>query len=156
VVEVALWGDCDRAAVSPLITADNSSAISTGYSNTEPRAASIAGPGERRRLCARRSVDAIMRRMSKSTISVRVRAGAHREEVAGVLDGVLLVRVAAPAHEGRANRALCRLLAERLGVAPSRVAIVRGRRSREKLVEIDGIDQATVDRSLGLGIAPSR
>jgi uncharacterized protein (TIGR00251 family) len=91
-----------------------------------------------------------MRWMSKSKISVRVRARAHRDEVVGVLDGVLLLRVAAPAHEGRANRALCRLLAERLEVAPSRVEIVRGRRSREKVVEVDGIDQATVDRALGL------
>jgi uncharacterized protein (TIGR00251 family) len=91
-----------------------------------------------------------MRGVSKSTISVRVRAGAHRDEVTGVLDGVLLVRVAAPAHEGRANRALRRLLAERLAVAPSRVVIVRGQRSREKLLEVDGIDQATVNRSLGL------
>ena len=63
---------------------------------------------------------------------------------------MLLVRVAAPAHEGRANRALCRLLAERLAAAPSRVVIVRGQRSREKRVEIEGIDQATVDRALGL------
>lgn len=89
--------------------------------------------------------------MSKSTISVRVRAGAYREEVAGVADGVLQVRVTAPAHEGRANHALCCLLADRLGVAPSRVAIVRGRRSRQKLVEVDGLDQASVDRALGLG-----
>jgi hypothetical protein len=94
--------------------------------------------------------DAIMRGMSKSRISVRVRAGARRDEVVGVMDGVLLVRVAAPAHEGRANRALCRLLAESLAVAPSRVVIVRGQRWREKLVEVDGIDQATVDRALGL------
>src|SRR5215471_9995930 len=35
--------------------------------------------------------------MSKSTISVRVRAGASRDEVVGPLDGVLVVRVAAPA-----------------------------------------------------------
>ena len=88
--------------------------------------------------------------MSKSKISVRVRAGAHRDEVVGVRDKVLLVRVAAPAHEGRANRALCRLLAKRLAVAPSRVVIVRGQRSREKLVEVDGIEQATADRALGL------
>ena len=88
--------------------------------------------------------------MSKSEISVRVRTGAHRDEVAGVLDGVLLVRVAAPPHEGRANRALCRLLAECLAVAPSRVVIVRGQHSRQKLVEIDGIDQVSVDRALGL------
>jgi uncharacterized protein len=87
----------------------------------------------------------------KSTISVRVRAGAQRDEVTGVLDGVLLVRVAAPAHDGRANRALCRLLADRLAVAPSRVAIVRGLRSREKIVEVDGIDQADANQALGLG-----
>ena len=41
--------------------------------------------------------------MSKSKISVQVRAGAHGDGVVGVVDGVLLVRVAAPAHEGRAQ-----------------------------------------------------
>lgn len=97
-----------------------------------------------------------MSAVSRSTISVRVRAGAHREEIAGVLDGVLLVRVTAPAHEGRANRALCRLLAERLRVAPSRIVVARGPRSREKLIEVDGIDQATVDGVLGLARPPSR
>lgn len=59
-------------------------------------------------------------------------------------DGVLLVRVAAPALEGRANQSVCRLIAKRLGVPKSAVAIVRGHRSREKLIEIDGVDQATL------------
>jgi uncharacterized protein (TIGR00251 family) len=90
-----------------------------------------------------------MHDVSTSTISVRVKAGARSDELAGVRDGVLVVRVAAPAHEGRANRALCRLLSDLLDVPPSRVAIVRGQRSREKVVEIDGIDQATADRVLG-------
>jgi uncharacterized protein len=94
--------------------------------------------------------------LNTSTISVRVRPGADRNEVGEVLDGVVLVQVVAPAHEGRANRALCRVLAEFLGVAPSRVVIVRGQRSREKLVEVGGIDQATVDRALGLPTTPSR
>jgi uncharacterized protein YggU (UPF0235/DUF167 family) len=42
------------------------------------------------------------------------------------------------------------VLAERLAVAPSRVVIVGGQRSREKLVEVDGTEQTTVDRALGL------
>ncbi|HZO62049.1 MAG TPA: DUF167 domain-containing protein [Gaiellaceae bacterium] len=87
--------------------------------------------------------------MSRATISVRVRAGAGRDELSGVVDGVLLVRVAAPAQEGRANRAVCRLLAKRLGIAPGRVTIMRGERSRQKVVEVEGLDQGAVDAALG-------
>ena len=86
--------------------------------------------------------------MSSAKISVRVQTGARREELVEVRDGVLLVRVSAPALEGRANRALCRLLAKRLGVAPSRVVIERGQHSRMKLVRVDGVDQPTLDAAL--------
>ena len=57
---------------------------------------------------------------------------------------MLIVRVAAPAVEGRANEALCRLLAKRLRVPKSSVTILRGHRSRDKLIEIDGLDERTV------------
>ena len=65
-------------------------------------------------------------------------------------DGVLVVRVNAPALEGRANRAVCRLVAERLGVAPTQVTIARGERSRDKVIEVRGIDQDVADTALGL------
>jgi uncharacterized protein (TIGR00251 family) len=81
-------------------------------------------------------------------ISVRVQARARRDELVEVRDRVLLARVSAPALDGRANRALCRLLAKRLDVAPSRMTIVRGQRSRDKLIHVDGIDQATLDAAL--------
>lgn len=87
--------------------------------------------------------------MTSAKLSVRVRAGSRSDELVGIRDGVLLVRVVAPALEGRANRALSRLVAKRLGIAPSRVTIIRGERSRDKLVQIDGIDQAKVDAALG-------
>ena len=54
------------------------------------------------------------------------------------MEGTVIIFVSAPAHEGRANRATCRLLAKRLGVAQSRLRILRGQRSRDKLVEVDG------------------
>jgi hypothetical protein len=87
--------------------------------------------------------------MTKATVTVRVQASAGRNELAGTREGRSLVRVAAPALEGRANRAVCRLLAKRLGVARSNVTIVQGERSRDKLIQVEGVDQATLDAALG-------
>jgi uncharacterized protein len=91
---------------------------------------------------------AIMRPVTGAKVSVRVQANARRDELVGIRDGVLVVRVAAPAVDGRANRALCRVLAKRLGVAASRVTIARGQRSRDKLVQLEGADQAALDAAL--------
>jgi uncharacterized protein len=84
-------------------------------------------------------------------LAVRVQARARRDEIAGERAGSLLVRVTAPPVEGKANAAVCRLLAERLGLAPGRIAVVRGASSRDKLIEIDGIGAAELRRLLGLG-----
>ena len=89
-----------------------------------------------------------MRAVTSAKISVRVRPNARRDELVGIREGVLVMRVAAPALDGRANRALCRLLAKRVGVAPSSVTIVHGERSRNKLVQVEGVDQAALDAAL--------
>jgi uncharacterized protein len=83
-------------------------------------------------------------------IAVRVQARARRDEITSVRDGVLVVRVTAPALEGRANRAVCRVVADRLGVAPTHVSIIRGERSRDKLLEVRGVDQSVADGAFGL------
>ena len=82
--------------------------------------------------------------MPSTDIAVRLQPRARRDELLGMREGVLVVRVSAPPVDGRANRALCRLLARRLGVAPSRVAVVRGERSRDKTVRVDGLDASGV------------
>jgi uncharacterized protein len=82
-------------------------------------------------------------------IAVRVQPRAGRDEIVGERAGALLVRVKAPPVEGRANEAVRKLVAKRLGVAPRRVSVVRGASSRDKLVEVDGMDDHAVRQALG-------
>lgn len=62
-----------------------------------------------------------------------------------------MVRVTEPPVDDRANAALVKLIAKRAGVAKGRVRIVRGERSREKVVRVDGLDAAELRRALALG-----
>jgi uncharacterized protein len=72
------------------------------------------------------------------SIEVKVTPRASRNEVAGMRDGVLGVRVTAAPVDDAANRAVIKLIAKRAGVAPSRVRISSGARGRRKRVEIEG------------------
>jgi uncharacterized protein (TIGR00251 family) len=77
-------------------------------------------------------------------LRVRLQPRARRDEVVGERAGAVVIRVTAPPVEGRANDALCRLIAKRAGVAPSRVSVVRGHGARDKLVRVDGVDEAAL------------
>jgi hypothetical protein len=67
-----------------------------------------------------------------------VQARARRNEVVAQPDGTFRVRVTAAPEDGGANRAVIALLAEALGVAPSRIELARGAVSRDKLFRIAG------------------
>jgi uncharacterized protein len=62
----------------------------------------------------------------------------------------VLVRVIAPPVDGKANEALCRLVAKAAGVAPSKVTIVRGHTSRDKVLEVEGVDHRELRAALDL------
>ena len=85
--------------------------------------------------------------------AVRITPRSAVERVDGVVDGVLKVRVMAPAVEGAANAALIRIIADELDVARRDVRIVAGATSRQKLVVVDGVDpEAIVARWPGLKV----
>jgi uncharacterized protein (TIGR00251 family) len=74
---------------------------------------------------------------SRELLHVRVQPRARRNEVVEQAGGVVRVRVTAAPEAGEANRAVIALLAEAFDVAPSRVELVRGATSRDKLVRIE-------------------
>lgn len=60
----------------------------------------------------------------------------------------VLIRLAAPPIEGAANEALVSFLADALGVPRRGITIVSGKKSRDKRVRIDGLDEATARERL--------
>jgi uncharacterized protein len=81
-------------------------------------------------------------------IAIRLQPRAKRDEVVGARGGAIVVRVTAPPVDGKANAALCALIARRVGVAPSRIIVVRGQTSRDKVVRIEGAEADAVRSAL--------
>jgi uncharacterized protein (TIGR00251 family) len=76
--------------------------------------------------------------------SVRLQPRSSKNEMGGIQNGALKVRVTAPPVEGSANDALMKLLAQNLGVPPRDVTIVSGAASRNKTVEVSGVSAECV------------
>jgi uncharacterized protein (TIGR00251 family) len=79
------------------------------------------------------------------SFAVRVQPRASKNEVAGVMDGALKIRLQAPAVEDRANQALCAFLAELLKRPKSAVRLLAGERGRTKRVEIVGVTTQEIE-----------
>ena len=89
-------------------------------------------------------------------ISVRVHPNASKSEIAGFSDGVWQVKVSAPPVKGKANMALIAFLSEVLGVGKSRLSIVKGNTSRNKLIAVAGLGDEEVMKRLFSSAASSR
>lgn len=72
-------------------------------------------------------------------INIYVQPRASKTVVAGMHDGCVKIRLAAPPVDGAANAALVEFVADQLGIAKSRVRITAGLTSRRKTVEVDGV-----------------
>jgi uncharacterized protein (TIGR00251 family) len=72
-------------------------------------------------------------------LKVRVSPGAKRDEIVGWRGDVLRVRARAAPEKGRANEAVCTLIAAALDVPPRAVTVERGRASRDKVLLVDGL-----------------
>jgi uncharacterized protein len=85
---------------------------------------------------------------SITRLRLRVTPGARNAGIAGRHGDGWKVRVTAAPEKGRANDAVVRLLADVLGVARDDVTIVAGHGSRDKVVELAGIDAGDADARL--------
>lgn len=72
-------------------------------------------------------------------LAVRVKPKSKRPSVTEAENGVLIVAVSEAPADGKANAAVIKAVAEHFDVAPSRVTLVHGHKSRKKIVDIEGL-----------------
>jgi len=74
-------------------------------------------------------------------LSIRVQPRARKPGLEKLSSGEYKIRVLAPPSKGEANREVIKTLASHFGLPPSRVKIVRGEKSRRKLVLLEGSEE---------------
>jgi uncharacterized protein (TIGR00251 family) len=83
-------------------------------------------------------------------LSVKVKPKSSPQGVVGVRNGQLVIRISAPAVDGKANNALVAFLSKKLGVKKTKVLLVSGEKSRTKLLEIPGVRLQEAREKLGI------
>jgi len=74
------------------------------------------------------------------TLRIKVVPGSSRDRVGQMLGDRLKVNVSAPAQAGKANKAVCKLLAEHLDVPKRDVTVVEGLHRPTKTIHVEAVD----------------
>lgn len=86
---------------------------------------------------------------NNTKLKIRVTPRAKRNEVYCILeDGTIKVRLTAPPVEGKANKALIKYFSGIFEIPRSRIEILSGLKSRNKLVNIQGMDSVEIYKKL--------
>ncbi len=80
------------------------------------------------------------------TFAIKLIPRAKRDEIVGIENDALKIRIHAPPVEGRANEALIKFLAQTLNVPRTNVELVRGETSRHKVVRVRGVSAAQLNQ----------
>jgi len=81
----------------------------------------------------------IVKHAEGALVELRVRPKAGRTAIGDVHEGRLRVFVSAAPEKGRANAAVVKLMAKKLGVAAGSLEVVRGRTGRDKTLLVRGL-----------------
>jgi uncharacterized protein (TIGR00251 family) len=84
----------------------------------------------------------------QTRLKVHVQPGAKQNQIAGLKEGLLYIRITAPPVAGKANEALIKFLSKKLAVSKSHISIDSGLTGRLKTVTISGLSESRVLKQL--------
>ncbi len=82
-------------------------------------------------------------------VLVKAVPGASRSRIVGWLGDHLKIAVAAPPEGGKANKAICQVLADALGVRPQAVQVTAGTANPRKKIIVAGVTVEQARQKLG-------
>ena len=77
-------------------------------------------------------------------LPVRIQPRASKDEIVGEYNGALKIKLTSPPVEGEANRRCIEFLSKRFKIAKSQLEIIKGEKSKDKLIKIIGLRRADV------------
>jgi uncharacterized protein len=100
-------------------------------------------------LClARRNPDLPYNENILTKLTVKITSNAPRNQISGVVNGILRIKIAAPPDKGKANEEMVDFLSKNLRIRKNEIQILRGHTSRNKLIGIVGLDIDTITSRL--------
>ncbi len=94
------------------------------------------------------SAPRIQQHGSDVLLSIKAVPGASRDQIAGILGDRLKIRISAPPEGGKANKAICKLIAQALDLKPNAVTIESGHSSAEKTLRIANVSADVISSKL--------
>ncbi len=83
-------------------------------------------------------------------LKIKVQPRASQNQIVGIMENTLKIRLTAPPVDGKANQICLKFLAEVLKIPRQQLELVSGQTSRQKTIRIKGLSLAQVQQSLGL------
>lgn len=75
---------------------------------------------------------------------VKVQPKSSQNQITGIVEGVMKIRLTSPPVDGKANQALINMLSKIVDVPKKSITIIRGETSTNKLIQISGVDKETL------------
>ena len=81
-------------------------------------------------------------------MKISVQPNARKNEIVGVHGDAIKIKVAAVPEDGKANAELCAFVAAKLGLAKSKVNVIKGQTSRDKVIAAEGFSESEIRAKL--------
>ena len=78
---------------------------------------------------------------NKIFLKVHINSNSKKDEIVGIYDDSLKVKISSPPVDGKANKAIIKFFSKFLNIPKSKIKIEKGDKSRDKLIAIEGCDE---------------